>query len=765
MKKSKLILVSIVLILVMLFSMVSCDDEARKSGRKDTDVEDNTSASSEKPGEGDENKESDGSNGESEGSKDTEKKPSSSDSYANKTYQFSEIEDKLKLLGRTQVTNDGIQCDFTASGVEFKAYIRSSFRFTVYCDRDTYFTVFVDGQRMGGAAGRYLAKGKTDTTIMISGLGDIALHEVRILKQTEPQYSLSILKKLNFYGALEGPADQKDMYIEFLGDSITCGYGNLIADNVDDKNAYKAVNSDGTRAYAFLTAEKLNADSSIISCSGIGVDNGWTMQSDTDYLTKLEYYSKASYFRNNKTVQDFSKLRVPDVVVINLGTNDNSRASEETEFKHNVKALIDFIRASYGKDMPIVWAYNMMGACCADWTKAVLSELGGESARLYSIQLNENRTGGNGHPNLAAHEMAATTLANFIKTIPLDTANQRLHYNRIYTLDACAPLVKQVGRTAIASDGLICDYTASGIEFKAYIKGNLKFTVNCNKDTYFTVMVDGNRLGPNTGNLQSDLRFKATGGSDVTIDVGNLGNTAALHEIRILKQTEPQNSLCVMKSVQFNGVLDSAAAEKDLYIEFLGDSITCGYGNLIANGGANPGSALNQDGTRTYAFLAAEKLGADASVISCSGIGIDKGFTGMNEAAFYPKASYFRNNTQAYDFSTARIPDVVVINLGTNDDRCGSTEQQFKNNVEALINTIRTSYGKDIPIVWGHNMMSACCFEWTSAVLAKMGGTGAGLYSVQLNANHNGGNGHPTLQAQIDNSTILANFIKDNVLK
>jgi hypothetical protein len=61
-------------------------------------------------------------------------------------------------------------------------------------------------------------------------------------------------------------------------------------------------------------------------------------------------------------------------------------------------------------------------------------------------------------------------------------------------------------------------------------------------------------------------------------------------------------------------------------------------------------------------------------------------------------------------------------------------------------------------------MMGACRFEWTSEVLAELGGTSNGLYSVQLTQNGSGGNGHPTLQAQIDNSTILANFIKNNVL-
>ena len=384
--------------------------------------------------------------------------------------------------------------------------------------------------------------------------------------------------------------------------------------------------------------------------------------------------------------------------------------------------------------------------------------MGNEDANLYSVQLETNKNGGNGHPTLAAHEAAATTLANYISQIPLSDSTERLHYNRTYSLDQNLALLKQVGRTQVTDNGIICDFTASGIEFKAYVKGNLKFTVNCDRATYFTVMVDGVRMAQNT--TDATERFYAAGGSDVTIDVGNLGNTAALHEIRILKQTEPQNSRCVMKNIQFCGVLDSAMPEKDLYIEFLGDSITCGYGNIGPTGGA-----ADQDGTKTYAFLAAEALNADASVISCSGIGIDNGYTSFNEMAFYTRESAFRDWNKLYDFSDKRVPDVVVINLGTNDNSQGSEEAEFKQNVRELISFIRTSYGKDMPIVWAYNMMGACRFEWTSAVLAELGGTSNGLYSVQLTQNNAGGNGHPTLDAQISNSTILANFIKNNVLK
>lgn len=61
--------------------------------------------------------------------------------------------------------------------------------------------------------------------------------------------------------------------MEFIGDSITCGYG------VDDEVAehqFKTATEDVTRAYAYKTARMLNADYSMFSASGYGIITGYT---------------------------------------------------------------------------------------------------------------------------------------------------------------------------------------------------------------------------------------------------------------------------------------------------------------------------------------------------------------------------------------------------------------------------------------------------------------------------------------------------------
>ncbi len=318
-------------------------------------------------------------------------------------------------------------------------------------------------------------------------------------------------------------------------------------------------------------------------------------------------------------------------------------------------------------------------------------------------------------------------------------------------LSACATSVKRVGRTTVLS-GITCDFTASGIEFEATVTGDLKIKVQTTgKEVYYTVFVDGVRL---------EERFRTKVGID-TITVG--GFTGGRHQIRVLRQTEAQSSKSVLLELEFEGELIGPMADRELYIEFLGDSITCGYGNLIYGNptdGSGAGDPIHQDGTAGYAFLAAEALGADYSIVSCSGIGVQNGYTSFPMSKFYRAESFFRDRIKDYDFSRARVPELVVINLGTNDQNKGSTEQGFKDGVRELVQTVWQNYGEDTPILWVYGMMNAGRIDWTREVFADMGGEAKGLYTVELPRNTGGAAGHPTAEAHETAADMLAERIR-----
>lgn len=56
-------------------------------------------------------------------------------------------------------------------------------------------------------------------------------------------------------------------------DSITCGYG---VDDEDRSHQFSTKTEDATKAYAYKTAQLLNADYSLVSYSGHGVVLGYT---------------------------------------------------------------------------------------------------------------------------------------------------------------------------------------------------------------------------------------------------------------------------------------------------------------------------------------------------------------------------------------------------------------------------------------------------------------------------------------------------------
>ena len=73
-----------------------------------------------------------------------------------KTYSTLDIYDKIKPLGRTSISPDGIICDHVSSGIEFNAYIEGKLTVDITLVKsshtdarndNSYFTLYVDGVR------------------------------------------------------------------------------------------------------------------------------------------------------------------------------------------------------------------------------------------------------------------------------------------------------------------------------------------------------------------------------------------------------------------------------------------------------------------------------------------------------------------------------------------------------------------------------------------------------------------------------------------
>lgn len=330
-----------------------------------------------------------------------------------------------------------------------------------------------------------------------------------------------------------------------------------------------------------------------------------------------------------------------------------------------------------------------------------------------------------------------------------------------YELQDVTDSLKFLGRYTVTSDGITCDHSASGIEFCAYIQGEVKIGISvsprvtpsgsADANTYYTVYIDG---------IRQEERFHVESQEDV-LTIANF-EEGGVHTIRILKQTEAQNSLSILKSLEFKGYFEEAPEEKDLLIEFIGDSITCGFGNLCKKGASDSGNAFNQDATQTYAYLTAETLDADHSLVCYSGIGVAKGWTNFLMEEFFEAESYCRDTKSVCERNFT--PDIVVINLGTNDFEKGAAESEFMTKAQDLISLVRQTYGNDVKIVWVYNMMGYSMQNYTTEVVNALGGEENGIYICRLPREHMGGGSHPSVAGHIAAAEVLAQFIQEKVL-
>ena len=329
--------------------------------------------------------------------------------------------------------------------------------------------------------------------------------------------------------------------------------------------------------------------------------------------------------------------------------------------------------------------------------------------------------------------------------------------------------IKRLGRTSLTTKGIACDHTASGIEFKGVMKGDVKVTVNSRSvksnspNSYFTVYVDGVRQS-----TRHEVAYTKT------LTVARFASQGE-HTIRIVKQSENNYTLSEFKELLFTGYMLERPADNKLYIEVIGDSITCGMGNIGVDGCAEPQSAVWEDGSQSYGYMLADELGADYSIISESGIGLSASWDDPM-VPFYTASSYNRDAKTQHDFK--RVPDLVIVNLGTNDyfiglpgsthsNKAAATPEALKEKAMEFIELIKKKYGDDVKILWTIGLIGVgqSYVDATYQAVTELGGAEMGLYFKKLNVGQlKGAQNHPVVADNVYAKDTLLDFIKENSL-
>ncbi len=349
--------------------------------------------------------------------------------------------ENTKIIGRTDPANP-FKVYWVNSGVEFD-FVGTTVGVEINCPDPQPYICVIDGVEK-----IFEFQGGTFTYILANDLDPNVKHTVKILRTREiwnndPTFISAVTDK----GTTITKTPDRDLKIEFIGDSLTAGNG---------LNNY-------TQDYAYITAKLLNADSHTFAVSSAYMydylrDDGKLNSTDKNtgvgFVAPFVYSGfdavpqKGAYKLNEDfsfsfdvntsgsndpyvAVGEYDYSFVPDIVVINLGSNDssfltNTAATSTVEYnkKGFKQTYLNFL-ITLGELYPntkIVCSYGFMS--CYETIMDLIKEAVAEYNKIpghaeavvfkYSLKF-DHASDTNLHPGINSHINAANELSTFIK--------------------------------------------------------------------------------------------------------------------------------------------------------------------------------------------------------------------------------------------------------------------------------------------------------------------------------------------------------------
>ena len=347
---------------------------------------------------------------------------------------------QVRFIGRVTPDNNGnavLSWPGTAVEVHTSATqlsVKMSLIASVTNAQSAAIAVMIDGTQTGR-----IQLDPATTSYPIAGL-DGKGHSVMLVKATEA--ADGDIQFGGFEGALDAnSATPPTRLIEFIGDSITAGFdiegpaGNPAACPGDvypfasDPNLTNAAS-----AYAVLTAQGFDADWSIIAYSGRGVyqNRDGTLDTSAEHTVPGLW----SLTNANQPGTMWSFAQQPNLVVINLGTNDFAATDSSTtvgklpDQTGFVSTYADFLKAINSK-YPNATIVATIGPMLSDnqtiggkpqlttakaYINAAIAASGLQNVSFFAYTPNNGQWTCDYHPDKAEAQIMAQQLHGFIST-------------------------------------------------------------------------------------------------------------------------------------------------------------------------------------------------------------------------------------------------------------------------------------------------------------------------------------------------------------
>lgn len=247
-------------------------------------------------------------------------------------------------------------------------------------------------------------------------------HTVALYRQSEGQQGNSELTAITVAGgALSAPPPAPNRLIEVIGDSISCGYGNL---GTSATCTFSIATESHWDSYEAVAARALNADLSTIAISGRG------MYRNNDGTTATIMPAVYDRVLPNSASPMTTFSAQPEAVLVNLGTNDFALGDPGSGYAMAYLAFVRVLRMRY----PNAWIICLIGPMVNDgfpagamaltrlrnYTASVISTRHGEGdTKVDSLEFSAQGTTDYGcdyHPNQGKHQQMGLALTAFLKT-------------------------------------------------------------------------------------------------------------------------------------------------------------------------------------------------------------------------------------------------------------------------------------------------------------------------------------------------------------
>ena len=274
----------------------------------------------------------------------------------------------IQYMGRVSFSPEG-NASFNFPGTTFFARFQGTSLKVICRPKTGYFMAQVDDCepfKVGFNAER-------DSVVTIAAALPKGEHQVKLMYVIEglfrtPEFRGFVLDK---GCSLVASPDLPERKIEFIGNSITCGYG---VESIEMTDPFEDETENHWLTYANIVSDSLNAQHTSISRSGIGVYRNYDGPK-AGSAENMPWQYEYTLFNKHDEKWDFSKYQ-PQLVCINLGTNDLSTNNYDIAlYEKNYRMFLTTVRTKYPNAKIVLMTGPMLGEKESNEQRVVLDKI------------------------------------------------------------------------------------------------------------------------------------------------------------------------------------------------------------------------------------------------------------------------------------------------------------------------------------------------------------------------------------------------------